>query len=1250
MEQVEAEGTPDWLVPHRTFEGNRPSTTLLIERLTPQTLYTRMYMPYDVNGDLTAVQLPGVATPVRYEYSSHLLIREIDPRGGSSAADYYPDGRLKSETDRMGNTTQYAYDLNANTITYPDGGVIVRTNNAYGKPITVRDPLNRVTSFTYDANQNVLTRTNALGNTWTYTYDATGNLTSAKDPLGNLTRRDWDARGRLLAVTDPLNQVKSFQYDATGNLTGLRDTLGVLMGATYDVKGNQTSMTLPSGDTAQFAYNAFGTLSSIVDHSGYASSQDWDSLGQLTAIRDARHGTMAFAFDPLGNPTLRRDPQGNSVQYGYDPNGNRTAETDPNGNHFSHDYDAGDRRIRTTYPDGTKVERTYDFAGRPLTKTDEAGIVERYTWDKAGQLTSIVSAAGTPDAVTTTFTYDPAGRLNSVTDGRNNATVFTYDSADRAKSIRDAAGRTAAFSYDADNRVTAVTRADNSTRQVRYDERGRPITFVNPDGTSFQNTFDGLHLRAITSEDGRTTTYTYDNHNEIATVTDPAGQVTAYARDEVGNLVNVRDPQGHETKYEYDTADRLVKKILPGGAFEQYTYDADGHVVAVRLADGQVNRYTWDGRDRLARVDYFDGNFAAYTYTPAGKRLTAATSAGSTGYGYDALDRLVTVTEPSGATISYTYDAANDITSITTPKGVTRYTYDALKRVRTVTDPSGGVTTYTYDLAARLSQRLLPNGVVTDYGYDALDHLTSVDHHLGAAASFESFQYTLSPSEQRVSVREVDGRRTDWTYDEAYRLIHEKVANPSGTTISELAYAYDQDGNRTSTTANGVTTLYQYNQLDQLTSAGPAQYTYDGRGNLVRVADPSGTTTYSYDAANRLTRAAPAGRPAATYAYDADGRMIQETSGGTVRNLAWDETSAYGDVIYESNGAGTPVAGYTYGAGDLVQRLGATPAYYLQDGLGSVVGLTDAAGTETDRYRYDAWGQRTLTQGLTPNPFAYRGQWNDDASGLLYLRARFFGPATGRFLSRDTAAFRLDDPIDLNRYTYAAANPINNYDPSGYSAAIEYGLIARQSSENATIEGYFVGRRSETLLSCALDVLLAAFVDGMLRAMIGAATPNPINGRKIWKGLPNVITIAFGWTVKAPVDLPGPDYLFNPATEAGRDVLLEKAAVYRAAPRELSWAMSGSYVNALFALLGNLAEVIAGIDGVFLGNDQNLADKCSNHAERKVVRAANPPQNALLSVGASRPVCNNCRAELIPKVLMYGGCIGPIGSNNQCRP
>lgn len=1205
---------------------------------------------YDALGDLTSVQLPEIASPVQYEYAAgHFLNKEIDPRGGSTSATYYPDGRLKSETDRMNNTVQFAYNTTANTVTYTyaDGGVVVRTNNSAGYPVSLKDQLNRTTSFTYDGNNNMLTRTNALGKTWTFTYDANGNVTSAKDPLGNITRKNWDAAGRLLSATDALNQVKTFQYDPKGNPTSFADSIGTLIAATYDAKGNQTSMTLPSGQAAQFGYDAFGNVTSLTDHSGFASTLEYDSLGQLTKMSDSRHGDMTLGFDAFGNETLRRDSQGNTLRYTYDVNGNRKTETDANGNPFTHDYDANDRRIRTTYPDGRKVELAYDFAGRVTTRTHEDGDVDKYVWDKAGQLTSITSAFGTPAALTTSFLYDPAGRLNSVTDGRNNTTILTYDDAGRVKTVRDPAGRSLTYTYDANDQIIASTRADNVKREVRYDERGRPTTLIQPDGSTFRNVFDGMRLKQTIDENGKINAFTYDNHGELATATDPAGNVTRYFRDPVGNLTGVRDANGRDTTYEYDTADRLVKKIFPDASYEQYTYDPVGHLTSIRLTDGNVNEYAWDGQDRLTRIDYYNGTSESFTYTPTGLRETATSSTGVTRYEYDTLDRLSKITQPSNVVVSYGYDAADNITSITTPRGVTRYTYDVLDRVKTMTDPGGGVTTYTYDLGGRLTQRLLPNGVITDYTYDTSDRLTGVAHHLGAAASFESFVYTLSPNGQRISVQEVGGTRTDWTYDDAYRLIREKVANASGTTLSELVFAYDQTGNRTSMTSNGVTTLYQYNQLDQLTSAGPVQYTYDDRGNLVAVTEGSSTTTYGYDPANRLSTAVMPDGVTASFAYDTDGRLTRESVGSIVRNYAWNELSEYGDIVYESDGAGAPVANYSYGAGELVQRLGATPSYYLHDGLGSVIGLTNAAGVQTDRYRYDAWGQYTQATGSTPNPFGYRGQFTDDATSLLYLRARFFTPGTGRFLTRDVADFSLEDPVDLNRYRYAASNPINYYDPTGFSAAAEYGMIARRSAEDSTILGYRVGRMAESWLSCALVILAAVTVDSMLRGMIEAQTPNPLNGKKIWRGTPNVITIAFGWMVKRPIDVPGPDYMFNPATEAGRKVLLAKAAMFRSGPRELAWGMSGRSVNRLFAYLG---ELIAGVDGRFIGNEQNLADKCDNHAERKIVRHANPPMNALLSVGASRPVCSNCRVVLIHRVFKYGGCFGPIGGNNRCRP
>lgn len=1202
---------------------------------------------YDTAEDLVAVSRPGVADPVRYEYApGHLLTKEIDPRGGSTSATYFPDGRVQSETDRMGNTTQYAYDLGTRTTTttYPDGGMMVRTDDTFGNPVSITDQLGRITTATYDANHNMLTRTDPLGKTWTFTYDANGNLALTKDPLGNTERRNWGSRGQLLTITDELNQVKTFKYDAAGNVSALQDALGQLAAVTYDSKGSQTSLTLPSGRSARFTYDSRGNTTGLIDHSGFARTQEYDSLGNLTSTSDSRHGAMTWEHDSMGNLTERRDSLGATLAYTYDANGNRTGETDANGNPYAHEYDAADRLIATTYPDGSRVEMTYDFAGRLLSKEDGDGSVERFVWDKAGQLVSATSAYGTPLAVTTTYTYDLAGRLGSVVDARNNTTVFTHDDAGRVKSIRDPAGRTSSFTYDTKGQVTSVTRADNLKREARYDMRGRTTALINPDGTSVQHVYDGMFLRSFTNEEGKVTSYAYDEHSEIASVTDPAGNLTRYVRDEVGNVTAVIDANGRETRFEYDGEDRLIKKILPGGGFEQYTYDPVGHIVDIRLADGNVNHLTWDGMDRLLRIDYFDGTAATFTYSATGNRLTATTEAGVKEYEYDDLDRLSRVIHPNGVVVSYQYDSVANITSITTPRGVTSYTYDELDRVKTMTDPSGGVTTYTYDLAGRLAQRLLPNGAITDYSYDTLDRVTSVAHHLDGAASFESFIYTFSPTGQRLSLQEASGKRTNWTYDDASRLIRETVADGSGTTVSEVRYTYDKVGNRMSMTTNGITTAYQYNELDQLTSAGSAQYTYDSRGNLVRVTDGSSTTTYSYDAANRLIAAVMPNGLTATYGYDADGLLIREAVGNSVRNYGWNEISQFGDVVYESDSSGASVA-YSYGADGVVQRLGTTSSYYIADGLRSIVGLTNSAGVQTDRYRYDAWGVRTLVQGSTVNPFGYRGQWTDSTTSLQYLRARHFSPGTGRFLTRDTAAFDLNDPVDLNRYTYAGANPVNAYDPTGYMVAAEYGALAKRGSENATIVGYRAGRFAETLLTCTLNVLLAQSVDAAWRQMANEKIPNPFSkkGTPPWEGKANRITVAFGWMVKRPLDI-RPD---DPVTETGRKNLMRKAAMYRAGPRELAWALSGSRAERLFEFLGTTAHETFGIDGVFLGNTVNGADKCENHAERKIVRHANPPINALLSVGASRAVCPTCYDVLQDNNV---GCAGPLGGKRTCVP
>ena len=105
---------------------------------------------------------------------------------------------------------------------------------------------------------------------------------------------------------------------------------------------------------------------------------------------------------------------------------------------------------------------------------------------------------------------------------------------------------------------------------------------------------------------------------------------------------------------------------------------------------------------------------------------------------------------------------------------------------------------------------------------------------------------------------------------------------------------------------------------------------------------------------------------------------------------------------------------------------------YLYDGHGSVVGLANESGVVTDTYAYDAFGNLIFSTGSTENYYRYCGEQFDETTGLYYLRARYMDTSTGRFISQDSYAGSIDDPVSLHKYLYCSSNPVMNIDPSGY--------------------------------------------------------------------------------------------------------------------------------------------------------------------------------------------------------------------------
>ena len=108
----------------------------------------------------------------------------------------------------------------------------------------------------------------------------------------------------------------------------------------------------------------------------------------------------------------------------------------------------------------------------------------------------------------------------------------------------------------------------------------------------------------------------------------------------------------------------------------------------------------------------------------------------------------------------------------------------------------------------------------------------------------------------------------------------------------------------------------------------------------------------------------------------------------------------------------------------------ATRNYYLYNGHGDVVQLRDIGGSAGRTYSYDAFGVEHNPDPYDTNPFRYCGEYWDVETGTYYLRARYYVPGTGRFMT--------EDPImdGLNWYTYCGGNPVMYMDPWGLDAIL----------------------------------------------------------------------------------------------------------------------------------------------------------------------------------------------------------------------
>ena len=550
-----------------------------------------------------------------------------------------------------------------------------------------------------------------------------------------------------------------------------------------------------------------------------------------------------------------------------------------------------------------------------------------------------------------------------------------------------------------------------------------------------------------------------------------AVRVTEYSYDANGNLASRTNGNGHTTSYEYGPENEPTKVIEPDGTSTETGYDADGQVTSQTDANKHSTSYTRNVLGEVTEVTDPLDRKTTKEYDPAGNLTSVKDAAGrTTSYGYDRANRLTEVTYSDGKTpnVTYEYDADGDRTKMTDGTGTTTYNYDQLDRLTETTNGHGDTLGYEYDLADQQTKVTYPGGKAVERGYDQDGRLASVKDWLG---NLTSFAYDPDSNLTTITFPETSANTDHYAYNNAGEISEARFAK-GPETLASLSYTRDSEGQVKTTTSNGLpgeeTTEYDYDQNNRLTKDASTGYEYDAAGNPTKTGsstnayDPadqlehSSGASYTYDEMGERAKTTPASGPATSYDYDqagdltsvsrpeegstpiiedhftynGDGLRASQTTSGATNYLSWDVSSSMPLLLADG------VNAYIYGSGGIpVEQINNSTGavqYLHHDQQGSTRLLTGASGNVEGSYTYDAYGNQTGHTGTATTPLGYDGQYTSSDTGLIYMRARVYDPATAQFLTVDPLVGETGAP-----YNYAGDSPVSYGDPTGLSSTAE---------------------------------------------------------------------------------------------------------------------------------------------------------------------------------------------------------------------
>lgn len=881
--------------------GNRVGST---DALGRQTTYT-----YEGKDRLVAITNPaGGVTTYGYDAVDN-RINTTDANSHTTTYSYDTLDRLIAITTPLGNTTSFEYDANGNRLKFVDAN-------------------SREVRYMYDALNRLEQVTDPLGNTTRYTYDAVGNKTATTDANGNTTFYSYDALNRLSNVTDALGGIVTYAYDAVGNRLSMTDANGHITIYTYDPLGRLATVTDPVSNSTAYTYDRAGNRQSLTDGNGHTTTYTYDALNRLTRVSYSTH-QIEYTYNAVSNRLSMSDQTG-ITSYTYDNLDRLIQVTDGAGKTIGYTYDAVGNRAGITYPGGDTVHYTYDADDRMETVTDWAGRTTTYSYDAAGHLLNQAN----PNGTRSDYTYDPANRLielaNSGPEGIISKYTYTLDNVgNRLRVVEESAPVIPVTSQPIAFEQTVHGQLNSTNASLSYSfaaaaGQWASVRMFSDDGTrNARLRLYGPDGTIIVTNEALLGANPYSFFSVLLAQSGIYRLEVTHSGDTQGDI-RLRLEEGHQAAVgdinrdcRVDNADYTLMQGQWGTDDQNADLDLSGLVNSFdysilinnwgRTCDAAINTPTPSAPTATATHTPVDVTTATPTATTsAGSPSvpspnltpTSTTSIGLTpiptptsqAVGTPAPTPVPTATTalPPGGTSSYhvflpsvsqdTVDtdsssqlgeAAADVdnrgqaaavegineTVVTT----TTYTYDALYRLISVTYPNGESVTYAYDAMGNRVQIHSSAGTLT-YTYDAADRLLSIS---------DGTTFTWDNNGNQSSKE-----GTNYAYNAVNRLT--QVTSETAT----VQLSYDGDGNRTSKTTDGLTTIYTYDINGMLpvillekSTTGDTRYVY-GLDLITRVPSNNNINYYHYDglgSSRQLTDSS--GKITAYYEYSVFGSV-----------------------------------------------------------------------------------------------------------------------------------------------------------------------------------------------------------------------------------------------------------------------------------------------------------------------------------------------------------------------------------------